>query len=151
MLVTIYHLIDDSDRVRYVGQTIHPATRMKQHLAGRSGGIHVSRWVAKELREGRTPRMVIVRRVRLDRWRQAERDEIKRQLRKGANLCNISVGGDDGVKLRPSERFRIALHHLQRTGVKVVSLGELPDPNPRRTAQIAKIRSARYAWKKRCA
>ncbi|HSG61609.1 MAG TPA: GIY-YIG nuclease family protein [Pseudomonadales bacterium] len=57
--VYIYGLMDERDRIRYIGQTINPAQRLAQHLEERVN-TPKSLWVQSMIQAGNTLRMVIL-------------------------------------------------------------------------------------------
>lgn len=107
--VSIYMLIDpQSGSIRYLGKSKNPDIRLREHLStARKGGprmLYVHRWLAKLLRQGLRPTMVIIGVVSEDFWATAERSCI-RWLRDGDHpLTNLCEGGR-GVH-NPSQEVR---------------------------------------------
>lgn len=97
--VAIYELIDPRDSaVRYVGQTINkPADRLGQHVRNEyAGNMAKSRWIDELKAAGKQPLMKVVQWVEPQEADRAERNHIKKCLRDGCKLLNISKGGRGG-------------------------------------------------------
>lgn len=90
--VAIYVLIDPRDNtVRYVGKTLNPRARLKQHTFGR-GNAERDSWVSELRSAGFAPRMEILEKVPISGWEAAERKWIEFYAIRGSVL-NIEVGG----------------------------------------------------------
>ena len=93
----VYLLMDAKTlEVRYVGLTQHPGERLASHA---TTAIHrakvgrvltpVQKWITDIYERGSEPTMkVVARKPNRDEGAEAERAEIRRQLRKGAPLLN---------------------------------------------------------------
>lgn len=93
---TIYGLVDPrSNRVRYVGKTTWSlAHRLKGHLAEvkAQGHTHKSRWIAGLLAEGLRPSVIVLERVPVSDWEEAE----CRWIARLEDLTNVTAGGEVG-------------------------------------------------------
>lgn len=101
-MVSIYTLSSSSnpDLVRYVGKTTQvPKYRKTQHLytartkTGRRA--KVLHWITKELLKGNDIILDVIDEVEDSDWRAAEIGYVKLYKGFGANLCNLTMGGDD--------------------------------------------------------
>lgn len=123
ILSVIYGLYDPENQiVRYVGQTVSPKKRLKDHVSEANCNIRFNRknnWIRSVLKEGRRPEMMILEEVEdhnqeaLDR---AERFHIAQLLDCGFDLTNATDGG--------SETWRVAeetVKHLKSRPRKPVS------------------------------
>lgn len=104
----IYALIDpDTDDVRYIGKSIRPHQRLKDHMNDTSF-CHRAHWLQGLKAKGKKPLVLI-----LDRapeggdWQSAERYWIALGRDLGWPLTNNTSGGDGVVDLAPESRERI--------------------------------------------
>lgn len=94
----LYHVCDRRGRVVYVGVTsTNLRIRMSAHRceARRFARGYWARepypfmrWLIAEMKAGRSPEAKLIR-ICGDDWREEERDEITRLLRKGVDLLNV--------------------------------------------------------------
>jgi DNA-binding XRE family transcriptional regulator len=90
--VYIYTLCEpDTKEVRYVGQSIHPTTRLTNHIKYTQPGGPKHEWLAQLTAKGLIPVLCILEEVAQDQAQQAEYKWIKFYLAQGANLTNISA------------------------------------------------------------
>lgn len=105
----IYGLVSErSGAVRYVGFSTKPQARLARHLQcsrAASPRYLVHRWIGELLRQGRTPRMVILQRGKGHGWQEAERRWIARLA--FLRLLNATPGGE-GWHVSPEARARAA-------------------------------------------
>jgi hypothetical protein len=101
----IYALVDPAqpNRIRYVGKTLLGATaRLRAHVKEARIGRHrvwKNFWVAKLLREGRTPRAIVLEsfyRPSRELMSRRERHWIAWLASTGHQLTNMTPGGDGG-------------------------------------------------------
>ena len=97
MVTSIYGLIDPiSGQVRYVGKSIHPIQRLKEHLKA-ARLKHKNRccnWIRSLLKKGREPVLIILQHyVPLKLWRDAERFWVQYYKDKGCKLTNLAPAG----------------------------------------------------------
>lgn len=112
-MIHIYTLCDPrTGDIRYVGQTRqYPGVRLSQHVAGsKRGRRHIDHWIAKLLREGARPQLVVIETV--ETREDADAREIfwiahHRTL--GCDLCNATDGGYGGAPRNPSAETRARL------------------------------------------
>lgn len=99
----IYALLDpETGAVRYIGQSIRPLERLKNHINEQSN-CHRSHWLQSLKRKGLKPELRILESVAGEwPWQEAERYWIARGRREGWPLTNNTTGGD-GVRDLPAE------------------------------------------------
>jgi hypothetical protein len=107
--VYIYALLDpDTLECRYIGKSIRPVERVKDHMND-AGACHRVHWIQSLKSRGLVPDMVILERVSGEwPWQESERFWIAYGRSLGWPLTNNTVGGD-GVEGLPAEtRERMA-------------------------------------------
>lgn len=110
----IYGLIDPRNgRVRYVGKSDNPKSRLGDHLKDKSL-CHRTNWVRSLLSEGIKPELVILENVVGD-WKEAERKWIAHFGRE--NLVNGTDGGDGG-NISQETRLRMSIARKRRKYAK---------------------------------
>lgn len=108
--VYIYALGDpETGLIRYVGKSIRPEGRVKDHCNEPPSNCHRSHWIQSLKAKGLMPLMTILEQGRGDySWEHAERYWIARGRSEGWPLTNNTDGGD-GVPGLPAEtRARMA-------------------------------------------
>lgn len=98
----IYHLCcPDTGEVRYIGKANEPSVRYRKHLdAAKNPQNYAQRWMAKLLRSGKKPLLVVAREILPhENWQEVERMAIAEGFASGLRLTNTSAGGE-GVLLR---------------------------------------------------
>lgn len=114
--VYIYGLYDPRDgRLRYIGKTIHPRTRLAAHC-NENGNFHRGMWI-KELRSlGLKPTMEILEEIRGNwPWQESEVFWIARMRSEGADLTNNTTGGDGAHGLHPDAVAKMRATWMGRT------------------------------------
>ena len=106
--MTIYVLIDPrTEEIRYVGRTSKkPEERLFGHIYRSNRGCHKDRWIRQLRRAGLVPRMVVIQRVPLLCWREAERYWIGHFNSIGCPLTNSAEGGEGTPGCITSEKTR---------------------------------------------
>lgn len=96
----IYYLADPRiGEVRYVGRTVNPKDRLKNHLnKAKNKGTKRVKWIASLRSEGVKPSLIVVDKVPLGEGRFWEKFWISQFLVWGFNLLNY-LGGKDGLSL----------------------------------------------------
>lgn len=109
----IYVLSDPRDRKpRYVGYTIDPRNRLRDHLYRNSKhNPHKRHWIKKLAREGVKPLMEIVE-SGCGPWQDAEQAWILGFRQAGCNLLNATSGGEGSIGWHHSEETKIRLREL---------------------------------------
>ena len=96
--VFIYGLkCPEKDIVRYIGKSKSPKRRYSQHLSnaklGKPSNIHLYRWIAKLLRHGLKPELIIIEECFNSEWKEREKFWINEFGL--SNLLNVSEGGNE--------------------------------------------------------
>ncbi len=106
----IYALLDpETKATRYIGVTFRgERTRLREHLCrARTGGrSHRDCWIASLLQRKREPIMAVVERGVGSGWQEAERRWIAEARHSGAQLVNLTDGGDGTPGLLPTAEMR---------------------------------------------
>lgn len=94
----IYGLLNPATgELRYVGRSVQPATRLKQHIGSvrweKYQRIHLTRWIAQLLDQGLTPEMIILEEGPGEFWREAEAFWIAYFKSLGCDMVNAAPGG----------------------------------------------------------
>lgn len=102
-VIYIYALIDPRDnQCRYIGISKHPTKRLYQHIseAKRKKPNHKNNWVNLIYKLGLEIEQIIIEESTIHLYKEAERFWIAYFKTLGANLLNVSLGGDDCVASR---------------------------------------------------
>jgi hypothetical protein len=95
--VYIYGLYDPESReLRYIGKTVNLNNRLWYHLRDAKGGqrTHKAAWIRKLLRQGLEPIISPIWETTEEGWQEDEKACIAQALSEGANLTNLTKGGD---------------------------------------------------------
>ncbi len=93
--IYIYALKDPTtNEIRYVGKTNNPTNRYAGHLSDKNNRLHKTRWINTLKENGLLPVIEILECASRDNWKERERYWIKKCRSEGANLTNISIGGE---------------------------------------------------------
>jgi len=118
----IYGLIDPrTDEVRYIGKSIRPLERLRNHINEPKTNCHRSHWIQGLKKEGLEPEIIIFESVWGEwPWQEAERFWINYGKRNGWPLTNNTDGGDgvDGLQPETRERMRrtwLGRRHSEKT------------------------------------
>ena len=103
-VVFIYTLIDPiTDEVRYVGKSIKPERRYREHLTVDSN-THKSAWIKSLLKKGMEPTLKIIEECDEGNWSDREKYWVSQY----DNLSNLTEGGEDGSHSEETkEKLRI--------------------------------------------
>lgn len=112
-MTAIYLLIDPRDQApRYVGKSVQPKHRYKQHCNVKNRVSWVNRWLGELQSLGLKPTMEVLEWVKPEDWQEAEIRWIAYYKELGAKLCNLTKGGDGVLghqhNLATRERLREA-------------------------------------------
>jgi len=120
-MVYIYGLYsDDINNIRYVGKTIHPEKRLKEHIRTYKSEklCYKHNWVKSQLKKGKEIKMVIIEECNNDNWQDRE----KYWISKYDNLTNISIGGEGGAVYLYDISYDDAKKIVQSLGIKSKSV-----------------------------
>lgn len=140
---TVYGLSGPDGKIRYVGQTRQPlAVRLSEHIRRPRGRLAC--WLKSLTAQGEEPRIFIIERCAVRN--EAERRLIAWYRRHGANLVNLTDGGDGAAAPR-SAQHRAAIAAALRGVTKSAchraalsaSLRGIP-LDPTRAASLAEAR-----------
>lgn len=99
--VYIYILIDpNNNEVRYVGRSVNPKKRFRRHLKEARDGTrsHKKAWIRSLLMKEQKPLLKVVECVPPElKWEPREQYWIVHYRRNGANLTNMTQGGDGSI------------------------------------------------------
>lgn len=136
----IYGLIDPRDhQLRYVGKTVlQPARRLATHKwqsRRAKHKRHVLAWISALATEGLTPELVEIEVVSpFGDWEEAERFWIAYFRFVGADLCNLTVGGEGAPGAKVSEERRALLR--ARCGPLAPAFGKKMSPATREALRL---------------
>ncbi len=138
----IYGLCDPiTKQLRYVGKTINPDRRLKDHLRNKKRN-HLSCWIGSLLKQDKHPEIFVIEKIDSSEWQEAERFWISYFRYIGADLVNGSYGGLGGSKkghrFSPEGRARI------NAATSAACKGKSLSPEHRK-----KLRSAKLGKKQR--
>lgn len=107
--VYIYFLSEpDTGDIRYIGKTIRPEGRLRNHINDRSK-CHRTNWIKSLAHRGLEPVMTIVEEIRGDwPWQESERYWIAYAKSHGCRLVNSTDGGDGVCNLSGESKERMA-------------------------------------------
>ena len=92
----LYTSIDD--RVRYVGKSVNPENRLKDHIKEAKEGKHShypkNRWILKNIKKGVEIKYKIIDTCDIEKWKEKEKEWIK-FYRENSNyeILNLDDGG----------------------------------------------------------
>lgn len=134
--------------VRYIGKTVDPKRRLRQHLRSSSKKrTHLGNWLRRVISEGALPQMEIIRVTDIDGWKEVEESCIQLAKDLGYSLVNLAKGGFGGNGLKGREHFlfgkrgsecpRFGQKHSEETK-RILSLQKLGKKLPPRTPEHGK-------------
>lgn len=108
-VIYIYGLREpDTGLIRYIGKTIRPEARLRDHINDRSV-CHRTNWIKSLKARGIEPEMVIIEEIRgAWPWQEEERFWIEFARRNDWPLVNSTSGGDGVCDLPAESRQRMA-------------------------------------------
>lgn len=99
-LTTIYGLIDPRNgELRYIGKSHKLRERFLEHLSGK-GKTHKDKWIRQLLSLGLQPELIVIEET--EDWVEAEKFYIAYFRSIGANLTNLTDGGEGIVGYKPT-------------------------------------------------
>lgn len=119
--VSIYALLNVRGDVRYIGKTVHsPDSRLNQHLhdaKARRANTRVGQWL-RTLGAGCRPEVLVLEQVaEQSDWTSRESAWIAHYRLAGADLLNITSGGEGLSGLVPSLEHRDKISKAKRKGI----------------------------------
>lgn len=82
-------------RTRYIGKTVNPQTRLREHLLeSKKGKNYRAHWICSLTAQGLKPEFEILARVPNAGWQQVEMDYVAAFVELGYDLVNGTPGGD---------------------------------------------------------
>lgn len=115
MTVFIYALCEEDFEPRYVGKSIRPYERLRNHINEAPSNCHRSHWIQSLKARGIEPVLTILERLHPDDdWRQREKEWIAELRSVGWNLTNNTDGGDGVSGLPEATRARMRQTWLGR-------------------------------------
>jgi len=145
--VYIYRLLDPRDRqIKYVGKTVDPRGRYQDHCEARTNMLPVSRWVKCLKAKNLKPILEIIEHCNEESWIASEIWWIAHFKRLGAQLLNITAGGDSsygggkGQVIPPERRARISNSLRKHADLFRVTILKTRTPKA-----IAKMRATKKA------
>ena len=117
--IAIYALSDEDGVVRYVGKTVNPDNRLRQHIGiSKKPRTPVQCWIKREMAQGRKVSLNVVAWVDEKFWRETERALIA-GLRPYGRLLNLADGGDEPQRSSyPDAQARWRTKNTLRWGLK---------------------------------
>jgi len=108
--VFIYGLTDpESGDIRYIGKSIRPNERLRNHINEKPSNCHRSHWIQSLRSKGLEPGMVLIEEiVGAWPWQRSEQYWIAYGLINGWKLTNNTAGGDGVTGLSEAAREKIA-------------------------------------------
>lgn len=92
----IYALLEpDTNDVRYIGKSDNPKRRFQNHLTDKRKN-HRTSWIKSLKNKGQEPLLIILEEVAFEIWQIRERHWISFYREKGADLVNMTDGGEGG-------------------------------------------------------
>jgi hypothetical protein len=151
MLTTwIYALIDPRDSaVRYVGKADSPVSRLVSHTCDKSS-TRKARWLRSLSRQGLAARLLLLECAPVDSWQSCEREWIAWYRASGADLTNLTDGGEGLVGASPETRAKISanqkaamndpIHRAKVfTSARSVRISAALSGRPKSPAHVAKL------------
>lgn len=157
---TIYLLSDSTTgEVRYVGKTINPEKRLREHIRrARTKSENVRRthndnWINALLSVGVEPSLVCLETGEgIDTWQEAEKRWIAYYREQGCDLVNIKEGGNGSSDRRTSEETRALISEkLRGRPVSEETRRRISEANKgkKRTPEVVEAQAAVLRGRKR--
>jgi hypothetical protein len=147
--VYIYGLYDPITReLRYIGKTNDLGRRLWYHLRDARGGqkTYKGAWIRKLLREGSKPIISAIQETTEEEWSEDERKCIAQALYEGANLTNLTKGGEGIVNYSHSQetREKIRKYNLENGKIPPSWKGRKQSPEHIRKRVEARKKKGNY-------
>lgn len=130
------------NKIRYVGKSDNPSTRLRQHLKAEDRTAKAA-WITGLRGRGLKPKLVILQTVAVDGWREAERWWIDNLRVRGLSLTNaapapvgeaLRVLRDDAML---SQRELASEAGISPATVLKIEKGEVETPHPSTMRKLA--------------
>lgn len=124
--VFIYGLIDpETNMLRYIGKSVNPPVRLRQHISKRNKNTHKNKWIQKLIKNNLKPLLMIIDDVPKSEWVFWEIFYISYFNSIGCPLTNSTIGGDGISSQNKETRQKIADSLKGRNGKKHSDLSRL--------------------------
>ncbi len=108
MITFIYALLDPrTDEIRYIGKTVNPNARLRQHIKTRRTVTHCTLWIDTLLAESVKPVMKVLETCDKSNGSTQERWWIAEGKKAGLRLTNLTDGGE-GVTMTPERKKHLS-------------------------------------------
>lgn len=141
-IVYIYGLKNGgSDEYRYIGKTIRPKNRLKEHLneKPRKFSYHKLNWITESINNGKDIEFEIIEEVSEDNWQEKEKYYIDYYKKLGHNLTNLLEGGISPQMINYKLSYNEAKYIVRTLNIKTTlewrkrsKNKEIPDEIPKR-------------------
>src|SRR3990167_7541172 len=106
----IYALVDPRNyEIRYIGKSIYPNIRYKQHLKDITYNPHKQHWIKMLASLGLQPLLEILEEVDNDNWQDIEIWYIEETKKCGHRLLNMTSGGDGLLNVSDETKEKLRL------------------------------------------
>lgn len=139
MIYYIYVLIDPRTcQVRYVGQTVNPIGRHKEHSCKQKGTNYREKWLNRLRYLNLSPIMILIEECINSNWAEREKYWIKWYREDGCDLVNATDGGEGtkGLIFTEEHKHKISESHK---GENNPNFGKSPSEETRRKISEANI------------
>src|SRR4051812_4156893 len=108
-MINIYILKDpETNLIRYVGQTINPKLRYRNHLKGNKyRNTHTTNWIQNLLNKDLKPIIEIIDTCKIEELDKVEQKYIRFYKELGFDLTNHSIGGHSSLGCKHSEESKL--------------------------------------------
>lgn len=127
----------ETGEVRYIGKTIDPVSRFRKHLTYKRNTL-CAKWIKSIQSKGLLPVFSVLKECNEIDWQDVERYYIRRYRMLGANLTNMTEGGDGGATMTGKK-----LTQEQKNKISVANTGR-PRPDLKEYNQLKSLSVDQY-------